>query len=108
MTHIASISGHLINIKERVFGMKEVILDCNYSKQPLTVENIKTAYQNRFGKELKGRCIGHWISIPDRGAHWTFRNEIEFHPSCNHLEFKYSSEIDDVGGGRRWSRYFFI
>lgn len=92
MKYYSRVSGHLLKIKELRPGIKEAILECDYLKQPITIENVKNLYFKRHGKQIHSNKWSQMLYIPYRGRNWTFLNEIEYHNSCHYISFKFGSD----------------
>ena len=85
---IATISTHLLYVKERVEGVKH-ILSSFPGRKEFTVEEMKEYYKETYGKPLKGNSFKNWIGVDYRGIGWDFAEKVVFHKSSYMLSFHY-------------------
>ena len=85
---IATISTHLLHVRERTEGIKHILSSFRDSKA-FTVDEVKMYYKATYKVPLHGNSFKDWIVVYNRGVGWDFAEKVVFHQSCGMLSFHY-------------------
>lgn len=104
----ASISTHIIKIREYVDGIKHILMYFNNGSTKFTVDLMKHYYKEFYNKELKGNSFRNWIQVFDRGAGWDFTETIVYHSNCSYVEYQYKDNGNLILRNGTYLRHSFI